>query len=276
VTEELAKYNSMLPDLISNFGQPAPDEVFSIGGNMEGVIPKIPDVKMSKDGIFFFPGDIAVPAFKGVILFHRGSRAYWENPNATGSRPDCKSDNGYWASPEDASRCPIPPQARRQNEKKYGHAMYCDTCPMNQWGSDPKGGRGKACKEGHIYFVLVIEGDMTSAVPYRLQTPPTSQAQKDAFFTDLTGKAIPYQTVVTEFSLEKVGNNPQQVFSKLVLRAGTKQLLPREDQLKLKALIEKYSAGFAQQEDYSHVQDDRPARPEPPATPTPKDEDIPF
>lgn len=279
MTNEIQKYESLLPELITNFGATSEDEVFAVTENMEGVTAKIPDVKMSKDGIFMFPGDLPVQNFRGVILHHHGNRAYWENPDATGNRPDCKSDNGYWASPDDPEKCPMPPQMRRECEKRYGQALFCDACPMNAWGSDLKGGRGKACKEGHTLFVLAIEGDMMSAVPYRMSMPPTSLGEKDAFFTDLTGKGIPYQTVITHFSLEKIAKNPKEVYSRLIMKADPRQRLPREDQLKLKELISQYSKGFAQQEDYSHVQtSSQPAANRPAAQPQPKadEEEIPF
>lgn len=36
----------------------------------------------------------------------------------------------------------------------------CATCPMNQWNSDPDGGRGKACKNSR--FIAVVPADSTA------------------------------------------------------------------------------------------------------------------
>lgn len=41
-------------------------------------------------------------------------------------------------------------------------SMECDTCPNLKWGSDPKGGRGKACKEV-VRLVLLPVGNTVEA-----------------------------------------------------------------------------------------------------------------
>ena len=250
----MIKADSLLPALITGANVES-DDVFDVSDNMEGVNAKIPEAKISKDGVFLFPGNVIVQNFKAVILHHHGTRAYWLNPEATGSRPDCSSDNGYWANADSKKACPINSQSRESNREKYGHEMYCDTCPMNAWGSDPKGGRGKGCKESHTLYVLAIDGDMASAVPYRLRLSPKSLAPKDEFFTDLMGKRIPFQAIITEFGLIKDNTNPAQPFSIITLQADPKLRLQRADQLVLKDLIEQYQSGFQQVQDFSDTQE---------------------
>ncbi len=68
------------------------------------------------------------------------------------SAPICfaYSENGEDMAPHPAS-------AKPQSET-------CDLCPNNQWGSDPDGGRGKACKNGRV--LALIPGDTKpDAVP---------------------------------------------------------------------------------------------------------------
>jgi hypothetical protein len=52
---------------------------------------------------------------------------------------------------------PHPASAKPQSES-------CDTCPNNQWGSDPDGGRGKACKNGRV-LALIPANTQPEAVP---------------------------------------------------------------------------------------------------------------
>lgn len=53
----------------------------------------------------------------------------------------------------------------------------CATCPMNQWGSDPNGGRGKACKNGRALAVIPANTkpeDIATAEMAILRPPVTS------------------------------------------------------------------------------------------------------
>lgn len=52
---------------------------------------------------------------------------------------------------------PHPASAKPQHDN-------CDTCPNNQWGSDPDGGRGKACKNGRS-LALIPANTSPDAVP---------------------------------------------------------------------------------------------------------------
>ena len=255
--------SSLLPAIVTEFGKQGKDDVFSVSDNMEGVTPKIPKLEMSKDGVFLFPDGEIVKSFKGVILHHHGARAWWENSEVTGSAPDCFSNDGSLAEPG-KDKCPLSPQLRAANLEKYKTELVCGTCPMNEWGSRSDGKPGKACKEMHIMFVLAVEKDLASAVPYRLSLPPSSLKDKDAYFTMLTGKDIPFPTVITQFGLNKVTNSDGQPYAEIVLKSDTKVRLARDDQLVLKGLIKQYKNAFSQKLDEAEyaVQEEQPAAPE--------------
>jgi hypothetical protein len=42
------------------------------------------------------------------------------------------------------------------DESTDKQAETCDACPMGAWGSDPKGGRGKACKDARRLVVIPV------------------------------------------------------------------------------------------------------------------------
>ncbi len=56
-------------------------------------------------------------------------------------------------------------------------AATCDECPLNKWGSDPEGGRGKACKNGRSLAVIPADtkadGVLTAEIAI-LKPPVTS------------------------------------------------------------------------------------------------------
>jgi len=56
-------------------------------------------------------------------------------------------------------------------------AESCDKCPMNQWNSDPEGGRGKACKNARRLALIpagTTVADLPTAEIATLQLPVTS------------------------------------------------------------------------------------------------------
>lgn len=76
----------------------------------------------------------------------------------------------------------------------------CSECPFSQWESDPKGGRGQACKSIRLLFII-RKGDM---LPVVIPCPPTSIRPIKKYFLRLANNALPYYGAVTSFKLEKV------------------------------------------------------------------------
>ena len=126
----------------------------------------------------------------GVIVYYRPVRAFWElsyDEGGGGCPPDCSSKDG-----------------------KIGIGTpggTCGTCALNKFGSD--GGRGKACKEMRLLFVLTPE----SLLPLMVVLPPTSIQPMKQFMTRLTARMIRYNKVQVEIGLKEALNKDNIKFT---------------------------------------------------------------
>lgn len=81
----------------------------------------------------------------------------------------------------------------------------CATCPMNAWGSDPKGGRGKACKEGRRLVIMAVPKDAESAAAADmalLRIPVTSVRYWAAYVNTVAASwQRPPYAIITEISV---------------------------------------------------------------------------
>ena len=71
-----------------------------------------------------------VKEIQGVILYTHRVNGYWSKPLGNGeggAAPECSSMDG-----------------KTGVNLTTGECVSCDTCPLNQYGTDPKGGAGKA------------------------------------------------------------------------------------------------------------------------------------
>lgn len=78
----------------------------------------------------------------------------------------------------------------------------CDTCPLNQFGSDEAGGRGKVCRNLRRLAVIPLMGEPTpgeiaGAEILLLSVPPTSLKSWGWYVRALEGKHAAPQAVVT-------------------------------------------------------------------------------
>ena len=89
-----------------------------------------------------------------------------------------------------------------------GQATDCQTCPMNQWGSD---GKGKACKNCRVMAVLPPDADADTPL-WILSTSPTASKGFDNFVTSVARvfQTSPIGVVAT------VGFDPNESYAKLV------------------------------------------------------------
>jgi hypothetical protein len=250
-TELAVATKSLLPAII----QPTQDAdaVFNASDNMAGVDAVIPVIEITHAAqVFKFGEGEVVKTFRGIILHHSAGRGYWKDPEVRGTPPDCSSSNGIFP---DMGTAPFKPGPSGK--------PACCNCPMNDWGTDPKGGRGKACKQKHSLFVLVLDEAYQSAIPYLLRAPATSLKAIGAYMTALTGKRTPVQTVVTKFSLASA-EGQGQTYSQLVLSAE-REKLNRDDQLMLKAMIDQFGSKFKKvaAEEVAKQEDEAPAGPDP-------------
>src|SRR5262245_14820000 len=83
-------------------------------------------------------GEETVKVLRGVIVHQTVARGYWETSfeDQSGAPPTCYSNDG-----------------------KVGIGTPggdCASCKFNQWGTDRRGGKGKACRELRLLFILQV------------------------------------------------------------------------------------------------------------------------
>ena len=149
----------------------------------------LPIIKVvHQGGLFRFPDEQTVSSFQGVVLLAPRANVYWEKPpDDTGELrpPDCASDDAIHPNPGIID--PV--------------AESCAKCPYNIFGSNPKGGGGKACRNIRRAVVLC----QSAAVPYLIGIPATSLKAWKKYLTNLAALGIRHQAVVlTELGLESV------------------------------------------------------------------------
>lgn len=141
---------------------------------LDGIDPRPPRIKVSREApVFMLPDGSTTKVLKGVIVYHHKARGYWYEEGE--KIPDCSSMDG------------------RIGRTKEGEEKLCRDCQFNVFGTDLKGGAGKACKEMRWIFLLQ-SGEI---IPSKLSIPPTSIKVFDEFITALAQKKIvPVQKVV--------------------------------------------------------------------------------
>lgn len=155
---------------------------------------------------FELPGEsedtpITAPELVGIIVDHHPINAMWGTSyNGSNNPPDCSSFDGKVGI-----------------SALDGEIRQCASCPFNQFGSDPNGGKGKACKNMHRIYVL-MSGQV---IPMLLILPPSSIAAWRSYL----GKKIVIKgkrpwMVLTKITLKKEKNEggitySQAVFSKV-------------------------------------------------------------
>jgi hypothetical protein len=141
----------------------------------------------------------------GIIIHWSDCRRYWElsiDEGGAGKPPDCASDDG---------------------ERGIGSpGGACGQCKLAEFGTakgkDGKPGRGQACKQIQQLFVMTPE----SLIPLVVTLPPTSLKNSRGYFLRLSGRMMPFWTVITKITLEEDKNEDGTKFSKFKLGFGAK------------------------------------------------------
>lgn len=131
-------------------------------------------------------GEQTLEEIEGIIIHHRDTRAFWSksiDEGGGGQPPDCFSEDMFNGSGDPGGPCA--------------------ECPHNKWGSEPKAGRGKACKELKILYVLP-KG--RSFLPFVFILPPTSLKPMQNYLLGLASEAIRSDTVTTTLKLKEATN----------------------------------------------------------------------
>lgn len=129
-------------------------------------------VKIMRESAQFDLGNkVFVQSLKGFVLFKHRACQWWEkafDDRAEGDdpMPQCYSIDGV-----------MPCGGTEQQ------ATICVACPKDVFGSDPKGGKGKACRNTMRFLFLQDE----AVIPVVLAAPPTSLSKKGSLCHWLNG-----------------------------------------------------------------------------------------
>lgn len=132
-----------------------------------------------------------VPAktISGIVVHFRLTRGYWPGEFKGSEPPQCSSQD---------------------NRVGIGDpGGDCATCPLAQFGSDPKAGRGQACKQMEQWFLLV-EGAL---LPLVLTLPPTSLQGAKKYRLNLASAMLRVDQVVTTLILDTDTNPDGQKYA---------------------------------------------------------------
>jgi len=103
----------------------------------------------------------------------------------------------------------------KHNDYAQEPGMSCVGCPNHEWGSDPQGGRGKACKEKRRIAVIPAAAlnsveDVANAEFATLDIPVMSVANWSNYVNKLSAATgLPYYAVVTDLG---VVNDPRSQY----------------------------------------------------------------
>lgn len=196
--------------IVENFNLPAMTGEMSaaFAEEMDGLTMSFDRVKIPSGGglAFEVPGDDPdspdmAKELVGVIVDHHPVNAWWEEKyTGANNPPDCSSLDGKFGI-----------------NVHTGEKRPCSSCPMNQWGSDPEGGNGKACKNMHRVYIL-REGE---AIPVLLTLPPTSLKNlSDYLAKRVVSKGRRSYGVITKVALKKATSSGGITYSQAIFSIG--------------------------------------------------------
>lgn len=164
------------------------------GGDIDWKIPS----KLGKDR--------RTESIRAIPIHWADARTYWPGKDITHEPPHCWSVNGKTPAPDGL----FGDLGARAEENRPRMVLgsptpirTCAGCPMDEWGSAPDGGKGKACKQQKLLFVLEEE----AMLPMLIAVPPTSLKPVRAAMVELTATTRShYSGFLLEFTLVKRSN----------------------------------------------------------------------
>ena len=186
----------------------------------EITIQDLPRLQPAPGGLphFVIAGDTnnePIRLLSGIIMAERSARLLWDQNVRKGSIPRCTSKDAFWGVGDPGGDCL--------------------QCPMAQFGSDPKGGKGQACK--HIRQILLLREN--EILPCLIAVPPTSLKNSKQYFLRLLSSRTPPWSVVSTLTLERATNDRGDNYGKINFTKGP--LLSDEE----KALMRPYAMAMA-------------------------------
>lgn len=110
--------------------------------------------------------------------------------------PDVKAIPACYAIGEGKNQDLVPHEKAKERQHEYCFKSEHDQCPKFEWGSDPNGGRGKACKERRRLALIPATGTSEMIV---CSIPPTSLKNWSNFVLEVaatTGRPV-YGVIAT-------------------------------------------------------------------------------
>jgi hypothetical protein len=140
-------------------------------------------------------GEQIVKELTGIILFWKPNRAFWATEyTGKSTDPDCRSNDAIIGVGNPGGPCNL--------------------CPFAEWGSDPKGGRGQACKLSKQIFL--IRPNMI--MPTVINLPATSLTPLDKYMFRLMSNMLSYYEVITTIKVERVDNGNVPAYARAVFQ----------------------------------------------------------
>ncbi len=104
-----------------------------------------------------------------------------------------------------------PAKAVPSDKAPKQQSKLCADCPKNEWGSDPQGGKGKACK--NTRRLLIVPTDATEKTqPWIISVSPTGLKYFDKYVNTLADMGVHPLEVTTEIKFEPNDDYPSLRF----------------------------------------------------------------
>jgi hypothetical protein len=104
-----------------------------------------------------------------------------------------------------------PGKAAPSKHAPQAQAETCAKCPKNEWGSDPGGGKGKACKNTRRLLVVPADADEKTQ-PWVISVSPTGLKHFDKYVNSLADVATHPLEIITDISFEAAEAYPSLRF----------------------------------------------------------------
>lgn len=188
-----------------------------LAGVLEGIDYRPGKIEiMHKQQKFTTPDGSVLDTLVGIILYFHKARGLWLDEK--NKFPICSSWDalsGKWKTGED------------DNGNAIFEVRSCKDCEYNQFGSDLKGGAGKACKEMRRLFLL----EEDALLPSMFHVPPTSLKAFDQYISGLIYKKKAPLCFKTLFGLAEAQGGGGFDYSKVTVKLG--EQLPNAKVLEL-------------------------------------------
>jgi len=113
---------------------------------------------------------------------------------------DVKPPACFAVAREPAKAVPSDGSPKKQHDRCVGDQDH-KGCPKNEWGSDPQGGKGKACKNTRRLLVVPHDADENTQ-PWVLSVSPTGLKHFDKYVNTLGDVGTHPIEVITKISFE--------------------------------------------------------------------------